>query len=256
MRHFALRLTLAFLCALWTLPAGADALGHIRETGTLRIGLTGDYRPFSAFDPKTGDFFGLDVDLARSLAKRLGAKPVFVKTSWPTLGADLQAGKFDIAMGGISVTPERAKSGLFSEPVMSDGKTPIAACKNAKKFRTLYEIDRRGVKVVVNPGGTNEKFVRAHLHEATIILHKDNTTIFDEIVAGRADLMITDAIETRLQAKLHPELCAIHPEKPFDRSEKAYLMPRDPALKRAVDKWLAGAKRSGELAHGIGKWVE
>jgi cyclohexadienyl dehydratase len=256
MRRIALRLALAFLFVCWAMPAGAGTFGHVRQTGTLRIGLTGDYRPFSVYDAKTGDFSGLDVDLARSLARRLGAKPVFVKTSWPTLGADLQAGKFDIAMGGVSVTPERTKLGLFSAPVMSDGKTPIARCENAKKFRTLYEIDRKGVKVIVNPGGTNEKFVRAHLTKATIILHKDNTTIFDEIVAGRADLMITDAIETRLQAKLHKELCAVHPDKPFDRSEKAYLMAKDPALKRAVDKWLAGAKRSGELTHAIRKWVE
>ncbi|HEX7775566.1 MAG TPA: transporter substrate-binding domain-containing protein [Parvibaculum sp.] len=256
-RRPMLRLVLGLLFALAALPARAGTtLDRIHETGTIRIGLTGDYRPFSAYDARSGDFSGLDVDLARSLARRLGAKAVFVKTSWPALGADLQANRFDIVMGGVSVTPERAKLGLFSEPVLSDGKTPIARCEKAKKFRTLYEIDRKGVKVIVNPGGTNEKFVRAHLRNATIILHKDNTTIFDEIVAGRADLMITDAIETRLQAKLHKELCAVHPEKPFDRSEKAYLMANDPALKRAVNKWLAGAKRSGELAHEIGKWVE
>lgn len=256
MRLFVLRLVLALVFALPALSAGADTLGRVRETGTLRIGLTGDYRPFSALDPKSGDFSGLDVDLGRSLAKRLGAKPEFVRTSWPTLAADLAAGKFDIAMGGISVTPERAKIGFFSQAVLTDGKTPIARCENARKFRTLYEIDRQGVRIIVNPGGTNERFVRAHIAKAKIIVHKDNVTIFDEIVAGRADLMITDAIEARLQQKLHPELCAIHPEKPFDHSEKAYLMPRDKAFKRAVDKWLAGAKRSGELGRAVRKWVE
>jgi hypothetical protein len=65
----------------------------------------------------------------------------------------------------------------------------------------------------------------AHLHAASIIVFADNTRIFDELVAGHADLMITDATETRLQHKLHPELCGVHPDHPFDFGEKAYLLP-------------------------------
>jgi len=45
---------------------------------------------------------------------------------------------------------------------------------------------------------------RASLSRATLVLHKDNATIFEEIVAGRADLMITDAIETRIMEREHP----------------------------------------------------
>ena len=90
---------------------------------------------------------------------------------------------------------------------------------------------------------------------ATVIVHPDNNTIFGEIVAGRADLMITDAIETRYQAMLHPELCAVHPEKPFDHAEKAYFMPKDEDLKRAVDRWLEEAKRSGAFRRAMKKWV-
>lgn len=63
--------------------------------------------------------------------------------------------------------------------------------------------------MIVNPGGTNEAFAKANIHQATVITHSDNTTIFDKIVAGRADVMITDGSETEYQAKLHPELCAL-----------------------------------------------
>lgn len=259
MRLFRLpfALVLGLLVALLPLPAGAGPrFDALRAAGELRIGLSGDYRPFSALDPATGEFSGLDVDLGRSLAASLGLEARFVKTSWPTLSADLRAGYFDIAMGGISVTPARAGIGLFSAAVLTDGKTPITRCENAARFRTLAEIDRKGVRLVVNPGGTNETFARAHIRAATIVLHSDNATIFEEIVAGRADLMITDAIETRWQAKLHPELCAVHPEKPFDHAEKAYWMAKDDELKQAVDRWLAEAKRSGELERAMARWLE
>jgi hypothetical protein len=62
---------------------------------------------------------------------------------------------------------------------------------------------------------------------------RTNTRIFDKLVAGLADLMVTDATETRLQHKLHPELCSVHPDQPFDFGEKAYLLTRDAA---AVDR--------------------
>ena len=72
---------------------------------------------------------------------------------------------------------------------------------------------------IVNPGGTNEKFARANLKKARILVHPDNVTIFQQIVDGKADLMMTDAIEARLQSRLHPELCAVHPQQPFDFAE-------------------------------------
>lgn len=252
---------LLLLLALCAPPAshGAAAsplMDRIGLRNAVRVGLTGDYAPFSTYDPARDTYEGLDVDLAQSLAKRLGVHVIFVHTSWPTLADDLKAGKFDIAMGGISVTPAREAIGMFSHPMMSDGKTPITRCENAGHFQTLNQIDRDGVRLIVNPGGTNEKFARAHITHAAIILHPDNRTIFDEIVAGRADLMITDAIEARLQAKRHPELCAVHPDQPFDHSDKAYFMPKDRAWKTLVDKWLDGIKESGKLQATIDEWVE
>jgi len=59
----------------------------------------------------------------------------------------------------------------------------------------------------------------------------------------------------RLQQRLHPELCAIHPDQPFDFSELAYLLPRDPALKAWVDTWLHISAETGEQARLLAKWL-
>src|SRR6202044_4245591 len=127
----------------------------------------------------------------------LGVRVEFAPTSRSTLAKVFDAGAFDIAMGGVSVTLDRAKKGFFSAPYMREGKTPIARCADKDKYQTLAQIDRPGVKVIANPGGTNERFDRANLHAAEITVYPDNLTIFDEIAEGRADLMITDASETR-----------------------------------------------------------
>jgi cyclohexadienyl dehydratase len=153
------------------------------------------------------------------------------------------------------VTLDRQKIGFFSAPYLREGKTPIARCSDQGKYQTLADIDRPGVRVIANPGGTNERFDRAHLDAADIILYPDNLTIFDRLAKGDADVMITDASETRFQQKLHPDvLCAIHPDKPFDFAEKAYWMVPDPALKAFVDQWLHLAMEDGEFDALYAKW--
>ena len=259
-----MRLALTLLLLLAALPARAQTaagsvLDAILARGAVRVGMTGDYRPFSMREgggkDGAGAFTGLDVDMAESLARGLGVKLEIVPTAWPTLMSDLRDGKYDIGMGGITVTLERAKAAMFSAPVMRTGKAPIALCANQARFGTLADIDKPGTRVITNPGGTNERFDRANLRQAEIVVFPNNAAIFDELVAGRADVMLTDAVETRLQARLHPELCAVHPDQPFDFSELAYLLPRDPALKAWVDQWLHISAETGEQARITAKWL-
>ncbi len=239
------------------LAAQADSLlDGIMQRGHILVGMTGDYKPFTYLDPATGKFEGIDVDMALAMGKALGVEVRFVKTSWPTLMKDFEAGKFELGAGGISINLERQKKGFFSIPILVDGKTPITRKENVNKFQTLEQIDQPGVRVIVNPGGTNEKFARARLKKATLTVYRDNVTIFDQIVQGHADLMITDAIETVLQQKLRPELAAVHPDKPFTYSEKGYLMPRDVVFKMWVDQWLHMAMNDGTYRRIYDKWLK
>jgi cyclohexadienyl dehydratase len=232
-------------------------LETIVQRGTLRVGMTGDYPPFSTFDPSNRTFRGFDVDVAEAMGKALGVRIEYVRTSWPQLGDDFAVDRFDLAMGGISITPERESKGLFSTAITQDGKTPIARCSDIGKYGSLSQIDRPGTRLIVNPGGTNERFARANIRNAEIRLYSDNLTIFDEIAKGNADLMITDASETRYQQKLHPGvLCAIHPDQPFDHAQKAYWLQRDAALKTFVDGWIKSAVENGRLAKIYAAWFE
>ncbi|MEU9503027.1 transporter substrate-binding domain-containing protein [Streptomyces sp. NPDC048196] len=234
----------------------ASALDTVPRRGVLRVCTTGDYRPFSYRDPGTGSYRGVDIDMARDLAHSLDAEPRYVPSTWAGLVGDLAAGRCDIAMGGVSITLARARSVAFSEPTRTDGKTPIVRCADKDKYGTLEQIDRPGTTVIVNPGGTNEEFARAHIKHATLKVHPDNTTIFHEIIAGRADVMMTDASETRYQAKLHPELCSVHPDKPFTFSEKAYALPRsDHDFTAYVNQWVHLATHDGTYRKYENAWM-
>lgn len=225
--------------ALRRVEAYEHRLAQILGSGVLRVGTTGDYAPFShsdadgVFDPA-----GLDVDLARDLARALEVELVLVQTSWPTLTEDLLAGRYDIAMSGVSRTLARARVGNLSLPYYVGGKMPIARCEDRRRFNSLDGIDQPDVRVIVNPGGTNEQFVDTQIRQAEKVLHPDNRTIFEALLAGEADVMITDSIEVALQARRNPGLCGTM-GRTLTYQEKAYFMPVDAPLKAFVDTWLS-----------------
>ncbi|MEP6607185.1 MAG: transporter substrate-binding domain-containing protein [Burkholderiaceae bacterium] len=256
MRHLWLAaLSLSTVTGVFAQDLPASRLDAVQKQGKLRICTPGDYKPFSLLRPD-GTYEGLDVDLVRSAAKALGAEAEFVKSAWPTLMKDFQE-KCDVGVGGISVTLDRQKTAFFSSPYMVNGKAPITKCENVRKFQTVADIDKPSVTVIENPGGSNERFARANFKQAKIVIFNDNTTIFDEILKGNADVMISESVETIVQQKLRPGLCAVNPDKPLQYGEMAWLLPRgDAAFKAWFDQWLHLAKASGEYDKIVARWLQ
>ena len=233
-----------------------NVLHAVLARGYLRVGTTGDYPPFSHWDASAGRFVGIDIAMSEKLAQSLNVEVRHVRTSWPALMADLTAGRFDIAMSGVTHTLERQRQGLFSGAYHLGGKTPIVRCTDVDRFSGMDRIDQPGVRVVVNPGGTNEVFTRRHIQSASIRIHPDNTTIFSELVRGAADVMFTDDIEVRLQSRLRPRLCPAMPDHTLTKTQKAYLLPTDLLWKAYVDAWLEEQRLSGALERDFEEGLE
>lgn len=253
------RCSAAFLSCITALAASAQEapsrLDRVQQQKQLRVCTPGDYKPFSLHRPD-GAFEGLDIDLVQSAAKALGAEAVLVKSSWPTLMKDFTE-QCDVGVGGISVTLERQKTAFFTSAYMVNGKAPITKCENVGKFQSVADIDKPNVTVIENPGGSNERFARANFKQAKIVIFNDNTTIFDEILKGNADVMISESVETIVQQKLRPGLCAVNPDKPLQYGEMAWLLPRgDTVFKAWVDQWLHLAKASGEYDRTAARWLK
>jgi cyclohexadienyl dehydratase len=234
-------------------PAASD-LDRILDAGVVRVCSTGDYRPFSYRDHQ-GRWSGLDIDLARDLATHLGVRLDLVATTWPSLMKDLE-GRCDLAMGGITITLGRAEKARYSAPYLRDGKAAIVRCSDAARYRSLADIDRPGVRVVVDPGGTNAAYDQVTLKNAKVTEYPDNNTIFDQITGGQADVMITDASEIRWQTAHDPELCGVDVDHPFTFTQKAYLIPRDDEMTQQwINQWLNLIANDGTYAALSQKWL-
>ena len=154
---------------------GNGKVAEIVERGTILIGTTGDYRPLS-FCEADGTYWGFGIEVAKEIAKRIGVGVEFRKTSWPTLTSDVLAEpqKFDLAIGGITITDARRKTMLMSEGYLANGKTILCRASEADRYKSLADIDKPEVRVMVNPGGLNEKFANENLTHAFSIVHPKN----------------------------------------------------------------------------------
>ena len=222
----------------------------------LRVCTTGDYKPLTYRDPGTGQYSGIDIDMATDLAADLGREPVFVATTWANLARDVNTpGRCDIAMGGITVTAARQQIAEFTAPYLDSGKVPLVAQPHADAFGSIDQINTAGVRVIENSGGTNEQFARQHFPNADITIWPDNTTIFDQLVAGNADVMITDALEAVYLSAQHPGLLAVHPDRPFTEEHKAYMLRTGSPLTIDVDAWLTRALSDGTFSRIRSLWM-
>lgn len=227
-------------------PAGA--LEAIEARGALRVGTTGDYNPMSFLDPETNAYVGFDAALAEDLAAALGVALEYVPTSWPTLMDDTLAGKFDLALCGITITDARKEQALMSKGYLGNGKTILCRTEDAGRYTSLEAINRPEVRVMVNPGGLNEKFARANLPDCTLIVHDVNQEIPALVAAGEADIMITEIMEAGYYVGQDERLAAPLIYEPFTRGQLGALMPRgNEDLLACVDAFLDEERASGRL---------
>ncbi len=210
----------------------------------IRFGVTGDYPPYAERQPD-GSVTGADVVLANRVATALGARAEFVPTGWATLSADFAARRFDVAIGGLTVTPERAAIGTFSIRLLDDGKRPLARCAEAARYRSIAAIDRAGTRVEINRGPAIGALAKAWFRVAQVTVNPVDADLVPALLERRADVWITDGVVVDHMARRYRgRLCATTNE-PFTHQDKAWLIRSDPALVGEIDGQLRRAIDSG-----------
>ena len=225
-----------------------DAVRNIKARGVLKVGTAGDYCPMSFRDPSTGKYEGFDAVLAEEFARSLGVRLEYVPTSWPNLMRDTLDRKFDLALCGITITPERKKSALMSEGYLENGKTVLCRSEDAGKYTSLSAIDSPAVRVMENPGGLNEKFARKYLPHARLIIHPVNEEIPGLVASGKADVMITEIMEAAYYCAKDKRLAAPLLNAPFTHGLIGALFPPGgESLRDHFNRFIRDARQNGRL---------
>ncbi len=215
----------------------------------LRVAVSGDYPPLCERSAG-GAYTGLDPDVARAFAAERGYAIEWVAVTWPELGAALAAGRFDVAMTGVTVRADRSIAGRFSVPVVESGAVALVRDPALASEQALAQA---GVAITVNAGGHLERVARERFPKAAIRALPDNSAVRDAFAAGLAGVVVTDTLEAPRWRALVPGAAQVGP---FTRDVKAYWLPAEhAALASELDAWLLAREADGTLARLRMHWL-
>jgi len=219
----------------------------------LRVGTSSDYAPFSLrVGPKDSDLEGFDIALARAYATQRGLEVEFVPFRWPDLNRSLLSNRFDLAMSGVTVRPERSAIGRFTVAIVEAAAVVVA--RPADRFRDVDELNQPQVRIGVNAGGHLERVASEHFSDATLVAIPDNTLVLRALSDGAIDAAVSDELEAARWTHGRKDLAVFGP---LSVDRKAILLRADDA-QRAMDlnDWLLEREADGTLARLREKFFE
>jgi polar amino acid transport system substrate-binding protein len=225
-----------------------DSLLQVRARGTLRWG--GDVQggePYAYQDPNdSSKLIGFEVEIAESLASRLGVRPEFVQNDWSNLIPSLERGDFDIILNGLEVTPVRGARVAFTRPYYAFTETLVVRRDDAVHGLT----DLRGERVGTLSGSL--AFDVVHAAGVDTVLYEGVEEPYIDLEQGRLRAVVLDNIIADRYGLVRPTLRAA-----ATVGEGVYAIgvrPGDGSLLRALDDTLTGMQQDGELRAILTRW--
>ena len=186
LKHFILVALLAVSSS-----ASADLLSDVQKRGVLKVGMS-TFVPW-AMRNKDGELMGFEIDVATRVAEDMGVKIQFVPTAWSGIIPALIAKKFDLIIGGMSITPQRNLTVNFTVPYAHSGQQLAASKQLAGNFNKLTDFNASSVTIACRRGATPCKAAQKMFPKATVRRFDDDAQAFQEVVNGNAHGMISSA---------------------------------------------------------------
>ncbi|WP_206956161.1 transporter substrate-binding domain-containing protein [Trinickia acidisoli] len=174
-----------------TTAQAQDLLQTVKSNGVLRVGLEGTYPPFD-YRNSAGNLEGFDVDVAKAVAARLGVKAQFIATEWSGIIAGLQAGKFDVIVNQVTITPQRQQILDFSQPYTFSAAQLIQRANDKREFKSLAEFT--GDKKIGVTLGTNYDQMARAVSGINVQTYPGAPEKLRDLATGRIDATLDDRL--------------------------------------------------------------
>ena len=263
----ARRLLASSLVPLLLLLSGCSSLGlgtsgsaspvsdRIRESGELRIGMTGDYPPLNVIDLRDQNI-GLEPDLAQALASSMGVSLKIVNKPFSELLPALEAGEVDAVMSGMTMTPDRNLKVAFAGPYFVSGKAILTKSSTLATAESLGEI-QRSIQIAVLEGSTSQTMVEGAQTPATVVTVASYDAGVQMVLGGEVDAMLADYPIAMLAVLRNPSAGLVSAISPLTFEPIGIALPgNDPLFVNLVQNYLASLEVTGILNALRAKWFE
>ena len=245
-------LSLLFIAAN---AAAGPAMDRILDKGVLVIGTTGQQPPMSV-TAKSGEVIGLDVDLAAAIGEGLGVKIKLATMPFAELLPALEAGKVDMVISGMTMTPGRNRNIAFVGPYYVSGKGILAKAARYSELQDANGLNAPEVTVTTLKNSTSQKYAETLMPKATLTLTGSYDEAIDLVLTDKADVMVADLPFCAFAAYRHQDKGLSAGKSPLTFEPLGIAMQEDTLLINWVQNFLSTLQGTGELSKLHDKWLK
>ena len=235
--------------------AADSVLETIKKRGAIKIGMS-TFVPWAMRD-KNGELIGYEVDVAKRLAEDMKVKAEFVPTAWDGIIPALLAGKFDLIIGGMSITPERNLTINFSLPYANSGIHMVANKELAAGFNSLAAFDKADVVLAARRGATPATAAKRLMPKATLRLFDEDALALQEVLNGKAHAFVTSTPTPAFEALKHRDKLFLPIPEPFVQGAEGFALRKgDPDALNFFNNWILLRQQDGWLKERHDYWFK
>ncbi|CAC7634163.1 extracellular glutamine-binding protein [Staphylococcus aureus] len=218
----------------------------IKERGELRVGLSADYAPMEFEHTVNGktEYAGVDIDLAKKIAKDNNLKLKIVNMSFDSLLGALKTGKIDIIISGMTSTPERKKQVDFSDSYMMTKNIMLVKKDKVSEYKDIKDFNNK--KVGAQKGTEQEKIAQTEIENASITSLSRLPDVILALKSGKVEGAVVEKPVAEAYLKQNPKLGISNVKFNEEEKDTAIAVPKDsPKLLSQINKTIKEVKDKG-----------
>ncbi|HDV4519353.1 TPA: ABC transporter permease subunit [Staphylococcus aureus] len=218
----------------------------IKERGELRVGLSADYAPMEFEHTVNGktEYAGVDIDLAKKIAKDNNLKLKIVNMSFDSLLGGLKTGKIDIIISGMTSTPERKKQVDFSDSYMMTKNIMLVKKDKVNEYKDIKDFNNK--KVGAQKGTEQEKIAQTEIENASITSLSRLPDVILALKSGKVEGAIVEKPVAEAYLKQNPKLGISNVKFNEEEKDTVIAVPKDsPKLLSQINKTIKEVKDKG-----------
>ncbi len=223
----------------------------VEEVITIRVATDATWPPFEIVDETTKDIVGYDIDLFNAIGEKAGLKIEFVNTPFDSLLSGMATCQFDAAISAITITEERAKQMLFSDPYINAGQIVVVQTSSAG---INSKDDLTGKTVGAQLGTTGEMEAKA-IANTTVKPYDTVDLAFLDLQNGQIDAVIADYPTALGFVGKSPDKIKVVGEVFTDESYGIAVCNNKPELVTRINDGLKKVVDEGLLVELEAKWL-
>jgi len=257
MRKAIVGVLLASVLALYFVQTAAagQVMDRILKKGELVVGTTGEQPPLNATNKK-GDIIGLDADIARIIADALEVRLVFKTMPFNGLLPAVTAGKVDMVISSVTITPQRNRTLAFVGPYYMSGKGLLTKSKTLAKLRTPEAMNDSNIAVAVLKDSTSQSFAEKTAAKAKIVKTKSYDAAIGMLLVDKVDAVVADFPFCAFAAYRYKDKGLVAGESPISYEPLGIVVAEDTLMINWLDNFIETLKGTGLLRQLHARWFQ